>query len=236
MVSQFMGNFRKERLTVRENVCPRFLLVKCVTEWRSRPDLKRSPSKPEKKETRPGELPPGPSSTIFLTRLFLAGVVGQFLGTNHLSVQCAGDERLALCFAGLGIGDGDTIDFERAPDGPLVVGLGFSEVGESAKFPALRVDEIALRLNDEVNGGSAELIPFLLGVKSLLLQFARLAGSIDLGAILRKGDVGVSDVEHGGVLHLLQLPFEPTFRKDAALMLRLRQAVAAGVLPLYGYL
>jgi len=32
MVSRFMGNFRKERLTVRENLCPRFLLVKCVTE------------------------------------------------------------------------------------------------------------------------------------------------------------------------------------------------------------
>src|SRR5207302_5502693 len=125
-------------------------------------------------------------------RLFLAGVERKFLGANDLTVQRAGNERLAFGLSRLGIGDGDAIDFERAPDGALVIGLGFGEVGESAKFRALRVDEVALRLNDEVNGGSAELIFFLFGVKSLLLEFARLAGGVDLSAVLREGDVGVA--------------------------------------------
>ena len=89
---------------------------------------------------------------LFLMRLFLAGVERKSLGANDLAVQGARNERLAFGLPSLGVGDGDAIDFERAPDGALVIGLGFGEVGESAKFRALRVDEVALRLNDEVNG------------------------------------------------------------------------------------
>src|SRR5713101_7503207 len=101
----------------------------------------------------------------FLTSLLLAGVEGEFLGANHLTVQGAGNECFAFGFAGLRAGDGDLIDLERAPDGALVIGLGFGEVGQSAEFRALRVDEVALRLNDQVYGRCTELILFLLGIK-----------------------------------------------------------------------
>src|SRR5437016_10819223 len=113
-------------------------------------------------------------------RLFLAGVERKFLGANDLTVQGARNKRLAFGLSRLGIGDGDAIDFERAADGALVIGLGFGEVGESAKFRALRVDEVALRLNDEVHGRSSERIPLLFRIKGLLLQLARLTGGIDL--------------------------------------------------------
>ena len=100
----------------------------------------------------------------------------------------------------------------------------------------MRVDEVALRLNDEVNSRRAQLILFLLGIKGLLLQFARLAGGIDLGAVLRQGNVGVADVEQRSVFHLLQLRFEPTLRQDSALIVRLRRAVADGDLHVQRYL
>src|SRR5216684_3440182 len=164
----------------------------------------------------------------FLTRLLLAGVEGEFLGANHLAVQGAGNERFAFGFAGLGIGDGDLIDLERAPDSALVIGLGFGEVGQSAEFRALCVDEVALRLNDEVYGRCAQLILFLLSIERLLLQFARLAGGIDLGAVLGERDVGIADVEKRGVFQLLQLRLELTLRKNGALVIRLRRTVADG--------
>src|SRR6202171_889795 len=158
--------------------------------------------------------------------LFLAGVGEEVLRSNHLTVQGAGNERLALDFAGLTIGDSDAVDFERAPDGALVVGLGFDEIGQRAQFRALGVDEVTLRLNDEVNGRCAQLILFLLRIKRLLLQFARLAGGIDLGAILGEQDIGVADVEQGEVFQLLPRRFELTLRKDSALIVRLCGTVA----------
>ena len=65
-------------------------------------------------------------------RLLLAGVGEKFVGANHLAMQGAGDERVALDFAGFGVGDGYAIDFESAPHGALVVGFGFLEIGQSA--------------------------------------------------------------------------------------------------------
>src|SRR5260370_26502673 len=158
--------------------------------------------------------------------LLLACVEGEFLRTDHLSVQCAGNERFALDFASLGISDGDAMDFKGPPDGALVTGLGFDEIGQSAQFIELGKDEVTLRLNDEVYGRCAELILFLLGIKRLLLQFARLAGGFDLGAVLRERDVGIADVEQGEVLQLLQLCFEQTLREDRALIVRLCGTVA----------
>src|SRR6266576_2984417 len=67
-----------------------------------------------------------------LRELPLAGVERKLLRTNHLTVQRAGNERLALDFAGLAIGDGDAIDFECASHGALVIGLGFGEIGLGA--------------------------------------------------------------------------------------------------------
>src|SRR5256885_8543043 len=42
-------------------------------------------------------------------------------------------------------------------------------------------------------------ILLLLRIKRLLLQFARLAGGIDLGAVLGERDVGIAHVEQRGV-------------------------------------
>ena len=52
--------------------------------------------------------------------------------------------------------------------------------------------EIALRENDVINGGSAELVLFLLGLESLLLKFASFAGGFDLSTTLLYGDRGVA--------------------------------------------
>src|SRR5260370_3996111 len=119
-----------------------------------------------------------------LARLLLACVKGEFLRTDHLSMQRAGYECLALDFASLGISDGDAIDFEGPPDGALVIGLGFDEIGQSAQFIELGKDEVTLCQDHLVDRGCAELILFLLGIKRLLLQFARRTGGFDLVAVL----------------------------------------------------
>jgi len=93
-----------------------------------------------------------------------------------------------------------------------------------------------LRLNDEVNGRCAELILFLLRIKRLLLQFAGLAGGIDLGAVLSERDVGIADVEQGAVFQQLQLCFELMLEKDRALIVRLRGAIADRNLHVQRYL
>src|SRR5882762_6583107 len=172
-------------------------------------------------KNRPGRKRPGRQYCTLL-KLLLAGVVGKLFCPDHLAVQRAGNERLACRLSSLAIGDGNAIGFEGAPDGALVIGLGFGKVGEGAQFRALRIDEVALRLDDEVYRRSSERIPFLFRIKSLLLEFARLAGGIDLSAVLGECNVGVANVEHGGVLQLLQLCFEPALRKDSALVVRLR--------------
>ncbi len=170
--------------------------------WREFGGRKRELAEARREKKRPGPRCPGRLEEG-VSELLLAGVERKFLRADHLAVQGAGNERLALGFAGLGVGDGDLIDFQRASDGALVIGLGFGEVGQSAEFRALCVDEVALCLNDELYGGCSELILFLLRIKRLLLQFAGLAGGLDLSAILRQRDVGVADVEQRGVLQLL---------------------------------
>src|SRR5260370_20975222 len=104
-------------------------------------------------------------------QLLLACVEGEFLRTDHLSMQRAGYECLALDFASLGISDGDAIDFKGPPDGALVIGLGFDEIGQSAQFIELGKDEVTLRLNDEVYARCSELILVLLALNLLLLHF-----------------------------------------------------------------
>ena len=95
------------------------------------------------------------------------------------------------------------IDLESAANGAFVVGFGFHEVGQRAKFRALCGDEVALRQDDVVNGRGAELIFLLFGVESLLLQFACFNRGGDLGAVLCERDVGVAYVKKRGVSELL---------------------------------
>src|SRR5260370_30467767 len=125
-------------------------------------------------------------------QLLLACVEGEFLRTDHLSMQRTGYECVALDFAGLGISDGDAIDFKRTPDGALIIGLGFDEIGQSAQFIEFGKDEVTLRLNDEVYGRCAELILFGLGIKRLLLKLARGAGDFDLSVVQRERAVGIA--------------------------------------------
>src|SRR6202158_50680 len=222
-----MGNIREGKTNRARNRMPALLAcqARIAALW-GRRDLEREPAQAGEEGNPARGVATRAEPNKFLTRLLLAGVEGEFLRTNHLSMQCAGNERFALDFAGLGISDGDAIDFERPPDGALVIGLGFDEVGQSAQFRALGKDQIALRLNDKVYRRCAELILFLLRIKRLLLQFARLAGGIDLGAVLGEQDIGVADVEQGEVFQLLQRRFELTLRKDSALIVRLCGTVA----------
>src|SRR5260370_28019667 len=85
---------------------------------------------------------------------------------------------------------------------------------------------------EKVYGRCAQGILFLLGVKRLLLQFARLAGGLDLGAVLGKQDVSIADAEQGPILHLLQLCFEIPLGKDSRLVVRRRRTVRSRDLPL----
>src|SRR5437763_16905215 len=100
----------------------------------------------------------------------------EIFGTDDFSMERAGDERVALVFAMLGVRDGHTVDFQSAADGALVSGLRLEKIGEGAQLGGLRADEVALRENDLVNGGSAELIFLLFSVEGLLLQLARFLG------------------------------------------------------------
>ena len=138
-------------------------------------------------------------------KLTRAAVAKEVFCPDHLAVKCAGDQRFVFDFAGFGIGDGDVVDLESAPQRAFVVGFGLLEIGERAEFGALRGDEVALGENDVVNGGGSEPVFFLLRVKGFLLEFARLAGGIHLGAVLRERDVGVAHVEKRGIFQLLQL-------------------------------
>ena len=125
-------------------------------------------------------------------------------------------------------GDGDAVDFEGAAQGAFVIGFGFGEVGQGAQFGALSGDEVALGQDDVVNGGSAELIFLLLGVESLLLQFARLAGGVHLGAVLFQSDGGVADVQESGVFDLLGLRLHLTLDELRVDVVGLSRAVAQG--------
>jgi len=178
----------------------------------------------------------GPFKKRCLAGLLLAGVGEKFIGANDLTMQGTGNERIAIGLAGLCIGDRDAIDFQSAADGAFVVGLGFHEIGQGAEFRALRLDEVALGLNDEEDRRSTELIFLLFCIERLLLQFARLAGGLDLGAVLGKGDVGVADIEQSGVLQLLQLRPELPLGEDGALVVCLGRSIAKRDLYIQRYL
>lgn len=50
----------------------------------------------------------------YRNRLFLAGVGEDFIHADDLTVQCAGDERLALDLTSESVRDGDAIDLQCA--------------------------------------------------------------------------------------------------------------------------
>src|SRR5215467_12262395 len=159
----------------------------------------------------------------------LLAIVGEELvHADNLPMQRAGNQRIALYFAGLCIGNRDVIHLQGSPHGSLVTGLGFGEARESADFVALRSNEVALRLNDQVNGGGAKLILFLLGVEGLLLKLARFAGRSHLRAELGQRDVALADVQDGGIAQLLHLRFELPLHQQSANVKSLRRTVAQG--------
>src|SRR5271167_1581477 len=133
---------------------------------------------------------PSPSITQTLEELVRA---------YDFSVESAGDQCFAFDFARLAVGDGDVIHLERAPESALIVGFGFLEVGQGADFLALSVDEVALRLNDDVHSRSAELVFLLFRIKRLLLELPGFHSGCDLGAPLCEPNKGIAYVEKRGV-------------------------------------
>src|SRR5690242_8431845 len=105
-----------------------------------------------------------------------------------LAVQSSRNERCLFDLAALCLRDGHTVHIERAAKRAFIVRFGLYKVSQRTQFGALRGDQIALRLNDQVDGGSAELILLLLSVEGLLLQFARLGSCFHAGAILFERD------------------------------------------------
>jgi len=94
-----------------------------------------APTWPKKKPARghyPSRLEEVPSRN-----LLLAGHEGELIRSDDLAMQRAGDERVALGLARLGIGNRHAIDFEGASNGAFVVGFGFHEVGEGAQLCTL---------------------------------------------------------------------------------------------------
>src|SRR5579864_1598058 len=136
------------------------------------------------------------------------------------------DQGFVLDFAGLGIGDSDVVDLEGAAEGAFVIGLGLFQVGKGTEFRPLSSYEVALREDDVIDGGGAETILLLFGVKSLLLQFASFTGGGDLGAVLRERDVAVAHIEESRVFQLLQLGFELALGEQGTGAVGLSRAVA----------
>ena len=163
-----------------------------------------------------------------LPMLAHAAVPEEVFRAYDLAVKRSGDQRVAFDFAGFGVGDGDVIHVESAPERAFVVGFGFLEVGQRAEFRALRGDEVALGQNDVVNRGRAKTIFLLLGVEGFLLKLARFAGGIDLRAVLRERDVGVANVEKRGIFQLLQRGFLLALGEDGASAVSLSGTVPQG--------
>src|SRR6266550_911867 len=113
MISQFMGNFREEKTGRARNRMPVPLACQaCITLHHGVTGLSGFEAKanvgPGKTKLGQGSSSPGRAEQV-LSRLLLAGVKREFLRTDHLAVQRAGNERLALDFAARAIGDGDAI-------------------------------------------------------------------------------------------------------------------------------
>src|SRR5467141_685399 len=91
--------------------------------------------------------------------LFLSVAIReQILRADHLAVQCARNQSIAVDFAGLGIGDSDVVDLQRAAESAFVIGFGFFQVGQGTNFGSLSVDKVPLGEDDVVQDGGAELI------------------------------------------------------------------------------
>ena len=114
----------------------------------------------------------------------LAAVLRDVFGAYDPSMQRPRDQGSAFHLARLGVRDGDMIHLQGAPQGAFVAGFGFLKIGERAQLRALRGDEVALRENHVVNGGSTQPVFLLRGIEGLLLEFARFAGGLDLGAAM----------------------------------------------------
>ena len=157
--------------------------------------------------------------------LFVEGLE-KFGGADDLTVERTGNERIAIHLALLGTGNRYAVDLEGAPESALVVGLGFRKVRERAELRALSGDQVALSQNHVVHGGRAELVFLPLGIKSLLLQFTRLAGRFHLGAALFEGDGCIADVQERVIFCLLDLRFDLAPGELCMQTVRLRRAIA----------
>src|SRR3989442_852452 len=147
-------------------------------------------------------------------------------GSHHLAMQGARDERIAFDFARFRIGDVYAVDLQRSAEGPLVVGLGFNEIGQRAQFVALRVNQVALRQDYLIHRGCAELILLLFGIEGLLLQFARFCRRLHARPVLLQGNIGSAHIEQRQIPELLHLRLELSPRQDGALIVRLGLSVA----------
>ncbi len=77
-----------------------------------------------------------------------------------------------------------------------------------------------------IDRGSSELVPFLLRLKSLPLQFTGLGGSLQTCTVLLKSDVAVAHIEQGSVLQLLHFHLDLPLNELRALVVGLQRPVA----------
>src|SRR5271168_5310594 len=59
----------------------------------------------------------------------IAQTLEELVGTDDLSMESAGDQRVAFDFTGLAVGDGDVVYLESAADGALIAGFCLFEIG-----------------------------------------------------------------------------------------------------------
>src|SRR5882724_817151 len=141
-------------------------------------------------------------------------------------MQGSWDQSVFLGLAAARIGDRYVVGFQRTAESPFEVGFGLGEIGKRAKFGAARGDQVALRKNHLVNGGCAELILLLFGVKGLLLQFTSFAGGFHSGTVLNQSNVSILNVENGAVLELLDLRLHLPLGQSCTLVISLSDPVA----------
>src|SRR5882762_2818368 len=144
---------------------------------------------------------------------------------NNLAMQRARNERGLVYLTALRGCDRHAIYFQRPAQCALVVGFCFHEVSQGAKLGALRRDQVALCLNDEIDRRCAELILLLLSVERLLLEFTRFRCGFHARPILLQCDESVAHIEQRAIFQLLHLRFQLALRQDCPLIVRLCRAV-----------
>src|SRR4029077_9758532 len=150
----------------------------------------------------------------------------QRLGPYDLTVHRAGNQGVLVQIPLLDPGNGDVVDFQRPAKRALVISFGLRKIRQRPQFRALGSDKVALRENYLINGRSAELVFFLLRVKRLLLQFASLAGGLNLRAALFQRDGGIANVQQGSVFQLLHFCFDLAPEQLRMQAIRLRRTIA----------